>query len=468
MEQVQTCSPNYGEDIFASLNSALKRGQDYLILLFRYALPFLLIDLLSAGIVSLIFFGPRLVSSFAGAGVGTGSFLYCCSFVLLVGLHKGVGSRRSKLFILLYVGFVFVFLIGIVYIVFMRVGMLGILGGFFWYLIWNLSTGLVLVTVLTNFIFLPLLNIGLVFGKRFAKTIERCLPWLFPGIASMNFRESLVRGSCSLLLVSGFGYATLIEPNIVWVEEIDIRSDKVIEEVTILHLTDMHIDSIGYHERKLFRQIQELNPDIIVQTGDLLDLYNPEEWDKEHMNELADLFRQLTPKYGLYWIVGNHDYGLEKIDWFYERAGVTLLHDDEHVVSGSFGRLSLLGLSWRKSYWDRDKAFIENWLNAIGKDEFTIVMGHAPDYILDIVDLDIDLALAGHLHGGQVGIPGLQTLLLTTALQAIGSDFPAEWAAGYRELEHLRINVSAGTGSHGPARVLCPPTMTLFTIGGAL
>ena len=465
MEQAQTFSPGYGDTASLPFKRIFKEGALYSVLLFRYVLPFLIFDLLSAGIVSLIFLGPRLVASLPAAGLGTGALFYCCSFVMLVGLHKGFGLRRSKRFILLYIGFVFVFLGGIVYIIFMRLGLLGVLGGFFWYLVWHLSIKVAFMTVLTNFIFLPILNLGLVFGKHFAKIVERCLPRIFPGVASMNFRESCVRGGCSLLLFSGFSYATLIEPNLVRVETIEIRSDKVFEEVTLLHLTDMHIDSIGYHEHKLFRRIQQLNPDIIVQTGDLLDLYHPDDWDKKHMNELAELFRQLCPKYGVYWIVGNHDYGLEKLEWFYEGAGVTLLYDKEWRISEDFGRISLLGLSWEKSSWKRDKAFIEDWSEKAGEDAFTIVMGHAPDYILDILDLDsIDLALAGHLHGGQLGVPGLQTLALAAALKEIGSDFPAEWAAGYRELENLRINVSVGTGSHGPARVLCPPTMTLFKL----
>ena len=463
MEHVQTFSQGYGEDVLP-FKSLLKIGHDYSLLLFRYAIPFLLLDVMAIGTVSLIFFGPRLLSSFDETGVGTGSVLYCFSFVMLVGLHKGVAFRRSRFFILLYLGFVSVFLAGVVSIVFMRLGMLYIFQGFFSYLMWNFAERIVLGTVLANFIVLPLLNIALVFGKGFAKTIGRCLPRLFPDADSMNFRESCVRAGCSLLLLSSFSYATCIEPNLVRVEKIDIRSEKVLEELTILHLTDMHLDSIGYHERKLFRQIQQLNPNMIVQTGDLLDLYNPEKWDREHMNELAEMFRQLRPKYGSYWIVGNHDYGLEKLEWFYEGAGVTLLHDREWRIAGDFGHIRLLGLSWRKSSWDRANSFIEDWAAKTGKDEFTIVMGHAPDYISDIIDLNIDLVLAGHLHGGQIGIPGLQQLVLRAALHAVGSDFPAEWAAGYRELGNLRINVSAGTGSHGPARVLCPPTMTLFRV----
>jgi len=94
-------------------------------------------------------------------------------------------------------------------------------------------------------------------------------------------------------------------------------------------------------------------------------------------------------------------------------------------------------------------------------------MGHAPDYILDIVDLDIDLCLAGHLHGGgQVRIPflGPVPIIYEEILQSWGSHFPREWAMGYREVHNIRMNVSAGVGSGASIRFNCPPSMTLFTV----
>jgi predicted MPP superfamily phosphohydrolase len=442
------------------LTKSVKKETGFFTLLFRYALPFILFDMITVGIALLLYLGPKFAYVFSGMEF----FLYGTSVALLAGLHKGFRFRRSRLFIVLYIALILFSLGEVALAVLIKIGGASVLQWVFWRFLWPVIAVIGCVTAFTNFILLPLLNIGMVLWQKAASTIEVCLPRIFPGVNRMNLRERILRSSCSVLMISGVGYSILIEPNMLRVEEIEIVSDKVAEDVTILHLTDMHIDAIGYHEQKLFRCIQELDPDIILQTGDLLDLYHPEEWDIELMNDLADLFRQLSPKYGTTWIVGNHDYGLEKIDWFYERAGVRLLHDAEWLIADDFGRLRLLGLSWLTSRWVRDKGFIENWLKHAEKDDFTIVMGHAPDYILDIVDLNIDLALAGHLHGGQMGIPGLQKLLLTAVLQELGSDFPPEWAAGYRELENIRINVSVGTGSHGSTRVFCPPTMTLFTV----
>lgn len=460
MESVQALGLRYTEKVIPALTSSVEHKPGLIVLLLRYALPFLLFNMIAVGIVSFLYFGPQLVYFFSGIEF----WLYGVSLSLLAGLHKGFRSRHFRWFIVLYLVLILFSLGGVVLAAFIRIEGLGLLHGVFWFLLLRAIMFVGYVTAFTNFLLLPLLNIGIVFWQNAARITEACLPRIFPGVNRMNLRERLLRAGCSVLVISGFGYSIFIEPNTLRVEEIEILSDKVAEDITILHLTDMHIKALGYHERKLFRRIQELDPDIILQTGDLLDLYNPEEWDIELMNDLADLFRQLSPKYGTYWIVGNHDYGLEKIAWFYERAGVRLLHDTEWLIADDFGRLRLLGLSWLKSRWEREKEFIENWLKQGEEDNFTIVMGHAPDYILDILDLKIDLALAGHLHGGQMGIPGLQKLMLAAVLQESGSDFPAEWAAGYRELENLRINVSVGTGSHGSARVCCPPTMTLFTI----
>jgi predicted MPP superfamily phosphohydrolase len=351
---------------------------------------------------------------------------------------------------------------------FAHIDIWGYFSGFLWifrYFRYIVLDGALYALVGINILLLPVINVCLVCWKAFAQKIEQRLPWIFPGVGGMARPERAIRLGCSSAILALSGYAALIEPNLLQVKQVEIVSEKVAEPVTILHLTDMHLDeSSSWTTRKLFRKIQQLDPDIILQTGDLMDLYTPEDRDEEFMGEVADLFRQLTPRYGTYWIVGNHDYGLENFAWFYERAGVTLLHDDEWLIAGDAGRFRLLGLSCDKSWWNRDAGFIKAWANRAGDDEFTIVMGHTPDYIPEIVDQDIDLCLAGHLHGGQVSFPIVDRILLKLILHELGSDHVSvEWAKGFREVGNTRINVSVGTGGGAP-RLNCPPAMTLFTV----
>ncbi len=285
----------------------------------------------------------------------------------------------------------------------------------------------------------------------------------------MNTREMFVRLGCSLAVLSIFGYGTSIEPNALRVEEVEIVSDKVSEDVTILHLSDMHIRSVGRYERKVFQRIQQLNPDIIVRTGDFITVYDKEKKDPL-LKKLAVLFQQLDPKYGLYAVLGNHDRHLQDyIDGFDERSEGKTLVDEEWVISSNAGQFRLLGLSYEKSE-QGDRALIEEWRNTARDEEFTIVLGHAPDYIVGIVDLDIDLCLAGHFHGGgQVRIPFIHSIILDKALQVKGYSTPGEWAMGYREVHNIRMNVSAGIGTSSlgalrTMRVNCPPTMTLLRV----
>src|SRR5690606_11559425 len=93
---------------------------------------------------------------------------------------------------------------------------------------------------------------------------------------------------------------------------------------------------------------------------------------------------------------------------------------------------------------------------------FTLAFGHAPDYVLYVHDLPIDLCLAGHTHGGQVRVPWLGPIFTLSRVSR-------EHARGFHELGSLRFNVSSGAGDERsgglpPIRFLCPTEMTLITL----
>lgn len=428
-----------------TLTRSVKKEKGLFTLLFRYALPFILLDISVVAVTAFFYFVPMRVLTFLGALL----IFYSTIFLFLAVGHRRGKVRDSQLLILLYIAFVAV--LGIIYIYAF---------GYF---------GALFSIYITNFVVLPVAHIGFVVWKgprpeRFLKTFQ-----VFINTGRMNTREIAVRLGCSLAMLSTFGYGTCIEPNALRVEEVEIVSDKVSEDVTILHLSDMHIRSVGRYERKVFQRIQQLNPDIIVRTGDFIVEYDPEKKDPL-LKKLAPLFQQLKPKYGLYAVLGNHDQHLQDyIDEFDERSEGRTLVDEEWVIRSNAGQFRLLGLSYEKSEHG-DRALIETWRKMARDEEFTIVLGHVPDYIVDIIDLDIDLCLAGHFHGGgQVRIPFIHSIILDEVLQAKGYRTPGEWGMGYREVRNIRMNVSAGVGtSHlfglRTMRLNCPPTMTLFTI----
>lgn len=292
-------------------------------------------------------------------------------------------------------------------------------------------------------------------------------PALFVAVVILNQRTACSRRLdrseigliCVAVLLCGvFVYASLIEPYRLQVETIDLVSDKVTSPFTLLHLSDIQSGAVGRYERNVFARIQQLQPDLIIHTGDLLHPFMYKDLSREK-TKIAQLFRTLDPPYGIYNVIGDVDRHIEP-QVFEQAAGVVTLQDEDRRIVMQGAAVRLLGLS-RSSSRRGNRPLIEQWHRQYD-DALTIVFGHAPDYVLEILHLDIDLCLAGHTHGGQIRIPFIGPLVTLSRI-------PKEWAMGYRTVNNLRINVSAGIGAEHsgqlpPIRVNCPPTMTLFTI----
>ena len=82
-----------------------------------------------------------------------------------------------------------------------------------------------------------------------------------------------------------------------------VKSDKIskkFDDYTIVQLSDFH--SKGYKDTTeiIINEIEKINPDIIVMTGDMIS------WDVENIGELEKLINELAPKYPTYYINGNH------------------------------------------------------------------------------------------------------------------------------------------------------------------
>lgn len=278
--------------------------------------------------------------------------------------------------------------------------------------------------------------------------------------------------------ICGFGfriYATSIEPFQLKIREVKISTPKVDRPVKILHMSDIQAGETGPYEESVFARIREINPDLILYTGDFLQPVPPADCESE-TPKLRALFKTLKPPMGMYGVYGN-------VDRCFDRSipvnygGMNVLVDESASINTEGANIKVFGLAF---LWTRvnpkppDQVMIKNvhdlnqekiiadWLKAADPKDFTIVLGHYPDYVLTVNGLPIDLCLAGHTHGGQVRIP-----LLGPVFTA--SNVPRSWARGFREVGNTRLNVSAGIGTERggglpPIRFNCPPEMTLITL----
>ena len=263
--------------------------------------------------------------------------------------------------------------------------------------------------------------------------------------------------SVSLLLL--FFYSTFIEPRAVRIDEVRIASDKIEGELTIAHISDVQSAGVGSYEEGVFEKLVELNPDIIFHTGDLVQPHNPDNRERE-LVKLAKLFKKLSPEYGIYNVPGNLD-SRRMLEVFDGASGAKSLAGGSVTVTGAGWTMDILGLSFGQSM-EGSKYGIVKWLKG-DNNRFRIILGHAPDYVLDIMDFDVDLCLAGHTHGGQVNLPFVGPLLNA-------SRTPKEWASGLRRINKMHLNVSSGIGAEHagglmPLRFNCRPSITVIRVG---
>ncbi|MFC1499150.1 metallophosphoesterase [Verrucomicrobiota bacterium] len=278
--------------------------------------------------------------------------------------------------------------------------------------------------------------------------------------------KQLLRSSIAFIVIAlmagGFRmYATHIEPYRLVLREVTIETEKVSRPLRILHITDIQSAGVGSYEKKAFARMRELKPDIVIHTGDLLQPIPPATISTE-LPKIAALFRTLTPPLGTYGVIGDVDWGIKNASTD-ALGGINILNNNEALVETDGTRLRIFGVPCQASRGRTNATeTIKDWFQKTDPSDFTMVIGHGPDYVLPMLDLPVDLCLAGHTHGGQIRIPFIGPIVTL-------SEVPRSWARGFRKVGRTRLNVSAGVGSEHmekmpSMRFACPSEMTLITL----
>ena len=217
-----------------------------------------------------------------------------------------------------------------------------------------------------------------------------------------------------------------------------------------MQISDVHIGLIVREERlkNILNKVKEVNPDILVCTGDLVD------GQINKLEGLAELFLEIKPRYGKYAVTGNHEYyaGLGQALKFTKKAGFIVLRG-KAIVVGELLNLAGVDDSTGKSFNLFTDVPEKGILSGLDHKRFTILLKHRPNIDKSANGL-FDLQLSGHTHKGQIFPFSLLIKLLFVQ------------DAGYMKLESgSSLYVNRGSGTWGPPiRFLSPPEVTVIEL----
>jgi predicted MPP superfamily phosphohydrolase len=265
-----------------------------------------------------------------------------------------------------------------------------------------------------------------------------------------------------ILLCSEIGYFIFTETTNIQVNRQEIRDKELAEvfgDVKIVHISDLHIGRRGFTENKLVNTIRDLDPQIILITGDLLSGNNGIQPCLNVVKDLAE-GRLVLVTLGN----GDHSFGNKHIDTErlvrgLENAGARVLENESLMI-----RIRGEGLPVAKTAYivglDDNYLFYDNIfkaMNNVPSASPKILLAHAPN-IIDKIDVTgINLILSVHTHGGQIYLPFIGALYLNPVFGA-----NRRIVAGLYHFE-TKIYVSKGIGTTSvPIRLFCRPEIAML------
>ena len=275
-----------------------------------------------------------------------------------------------------------------------------------------------------------------------------------------------------ILIVSGIIlYARFIGTSGLYVKEYKVTNSSIPDSfygTKIVQISDIHYGrTIKKQElQNMVDKVNQLKPDIIVLTGDLI--------DKDTMltdkmaSVISDILKQLTASIGKYAITGNHDYKFDKWATIISDSGFMNLNDRYDIIyNNSTKPIFLGGLStntYQKEKTLEEKIKVMNDYFATRTEEnqnsfpdYKILIMHEPDYVEEVNPENYDLILAGHSHDGQVKLPGIGAVILPNGAK--------KYHKNYYNLNGTDFYISSGIGtSRYNFRLFNRPSINLYRL----
>ncbi len=230
-----------------------------------------------------------------------------------------------------------------------------------------------------------------------------------------------------------------------------------LEGLRLVQLSDLHAGSFRAEDFfwHVLERVQEVQPDLIVLTGDFVN-FHPDE-----LRVAEAPLRSLRAPLGVYGCLGNHDHYMTPAQHRalrnrLEHIGIDVLVNENRVLFRGGARLQLAGTD--NTGAGQHFADLERALAGLSAAEPTVLLFHDPRFWEQEVEAKapVLLGLCGHTHGGQLGVR------LAGHEWGIAQLVYRYWAGLYR-IGTQWLYVNRGLGFVGPAvRMGIPPEITLL------
>ncbi|RJQ74136.1 metallophosphoesterase [Pseudonocardiaceae bacterium YIM PH 21723] len=243
----------------------------------------------------------------------------------------------------------------------------------------------------------------------------------------------------------------------------------------ILHISDLHMLPGQLSKQRWVAKLAELQPDLVVNTGDNL----------AHMKAVPSVIRALDPLLDFpgVFVFGSNDYYAPKpknparylVPSNKRVHGIKLPWQDLRAAMTERGWLDLTHMRRLVDVSGRTVAAAGVDDPHLKRDRYDQIAGqpdpradlrlgvtHSPEpWVLDSFAQDgYDLVLAGHTHGGQLCVPGYGALVTNCGLDRSRAKGPSRWGSRM----WLHVSAGLGTSPYAPVRFACPPEASLLTL----
>jgi predicted MPP superfamily phosphohydrolase len=256
------------------------------------------------------------------------------------------------------------------------------------------------------------------------------------------------------------------------------------EPLRILHLSDTHMTPGQHKKQQWLRGLADLQPDLVVNTGDNL----------AHMDAVPSVlaaYGDLLDLPGVF-VFGSNDYyspklknptrylvggtGVDQAAWIRKKD---LPFDELRDAFTGYGWRDLSNRHDSLDVAGRRLAFVGVDDPHLGFDvldsepadrtaELAIGVAHAP--YLRVLDrwnsLGYPLIMAGHTHGGQLCLPYFGALVTNCDLDRSRAKGLHTHQANEHDPSWLHVSAGIGTSPFAPVRFACRPEATLLTLTG--